>query len=127
MTGTFFLRNSNSSGPPDVTFTFGPGGGQPVGGDWNFDGSDGVGVYVASSGTFFLKFENSPGNADLVFSPGPAGLGYRPISGDWDGDGDDTAGLYGTLSGCTNGGGDCDDTNANVNPGSGRGLRQWPG
>lgn len=34
--GAWFLRNSNSSGPADITpFTFGTGGGQPIAGDWS--------------------------------------------------------------------------------------------
>ena len=43
-TGTFFLRNSNSSGPADLVYTFGPIGAMPVVGDWDGNGSTTVGV-----------------------------------------------------------------------------------
>src|SRR5262245_52678730 len=44
-TGTFFLRNSNSSGPADVVFNFGPANLVPIKGDWDGDGDDTVGLY----------------------------------------------------------------------------------
>jgi hypothetical protein len=34
-TGTFFLRNTNASGPADLAFSFGPTGAMPVVGDWD--------------------------------------------------------------------------------------------
>ena len=32
--GTFYLRNSLSTGPADIVFSFGAGGGHPVMGHW---------------------------------------------------------------------------------------------
>jgi hypothetical protein len=33
--GTFLLRNSNTSRPPDMVIPFGSAGDQPVAGNWN--------------------------------------------------------------------------------------------
>jgi hypothetical protein len=43
----FFLRNSNTGGVADITFTFGPAGSgfMPIVGDWNGDGVDTIGLY----------------------------------------------------------------------------------
>jgi hypothetical protein len=92
----FFLKNSNSAGPADLVFPYGPGasGWTPIAGDWNGDGVDTVGLYNPTTSTFFLKNTNSAGPADLVFPYGPAGAGWTPIVGDWNGDGVDTIGLY---------------------------------
>jgi hypothetical protein len=95
-TSVFFLRNSNSSAPADLVFSYGPAGAgwMPVVGDWNGDGVDTIGLYNPSSSFFFLRNSNSSAPADLVFSYGPAGAGWIPIAGDWNGDGTDTIGLY---------------------------------
>jgi hypothetical protein len=34
-TGTWFLRNTNSPGPGDLVFAYGPPGATPFTGDWN--------------------------------------------------------------------------------------------
>jgi len=93
---TFFLRNSNSGGTADLTFTYGPSslGWIPITGDWNGDGIDTVGLYDPAHAAFFLRNSNSGGNADITFTFGPAGAGLIPIVGDWNGDGVDTVGLY---------------------------------
>jgi hypothetical protein len=54
-----------------------------VRGDWNGDGVDTIGIYLASTGTWFLRNTNSPGAADLVFGYGPANA--VPLTGNWDG------------------------------------------
>jgi hypothetical protein len=94
--GFFFLRNSNSPGPADTFFGFGPSGlgWIPLAGDWDGDGDDTPGLYDPSSGFFYIRNQNAPGGADAFFGFGPGGLGWKPIVGDWDGDGDDTIGLY---------------------------------
>jgi hypothetical protein len=98
--GAWFLRNSSSSGPADVVFTYGGGGALvPITGDWNGDGIDTPGLYDPASGAFFLRNSNTPGPADLVFTFGGGGAGIVPITGDWNGDGTDTIGLYITASG----------------------------
>ena len=100
-TGAWFLRNSNSAGGADVTFTYGGGGPGlvPIAGDWDGDGDDTPGLYDPSTGAFFLKNSNAAGAADLVFTFGAGGAAVQPITGDWDGDGDDTVGLYDSGSG----------------------------
>ena len=95
-TGVWFLRNTNSSGPADLTFSYGAGLSDvtPVVGDWNNDGTDTIGLYRASDGMWFLRNANSSGGADLTFSYGAGITGAIPVVGDWDNDGDDTIGLY---------------------------------
>jgi hypothetical protein len=83
--GIFFLRNTNTAGPADLTFGFGPSGDgwTPIAGDWNADGADTIGLYGAATGTFFLRNTNTPGAADLAFIYGPPGA--VPIADDWNG------------------------------------------
>lgn len=94
--GTWFLRNSNSSGAADAAFYYGPipSTWTPVKGDFDGDGDDSIGLYDPSSGYFYLRNSNGPGAADLQFSFGPGGLGWVPLIGDWDADGTDSVGLY---------------------------------
>jgi hypothetical protein len=100
-TATWFLRNTNTAGPADLTFTYGPAGAGflPLKGDWDADGIDTVGLYDPGTSTFFLKNTNASGNADLVVRFGEAGLGYLPLSGDWNGDEMDTIGLFNPATG----------------------------
>ncbi len=96
---TWFLRNSNSAGPADVQFGYGPAGTTfALAGDWNNDGVDTPGVYNQTTGQFFLRNSNTPGNATIVFSFGAANT-YVPLAGDWNGDGTDSVGLYNPASG----------------------------
>jgi hypothetical protein len=86
----FLLRNSNSTGSPDVVFKYGLLGDRPVIGDWNKNASATVGIKRGS--TFYLRNSNSSGSPDLTFSFGePEDL---PIAGDWNNDGTDTIGVY---------------------------------
>jgi Beta-propeller repeat len=89
--GKFFLRNSNTAGPPDITVTFGAAVDIPLAGDWDGDGDDTIGVYRDSQHKFFLrnKLNAAP---DIIVQFGIAG--DVPITGDWDGDGDDTIGVF---------------------------------
>jgi hypothetical protein len=80
--GTFFLRNSNTSGVADITFAFGSTGFYPVAGDWNSDGLDSVGVYNNTNGTFFLRNSNSAGAADFTLTFGDPG--DTPFAGKWE-------------------------------------------
>ena len=59
-TQTFFLRNSNDSGPANLAFGFGAAGDIPIKGDWNNDGVDTIGVYRPTTGEFFLRNTNTP-------------------------------------------------------------------
>jgi hypothetical protein len=94
--GSVFLRNTNSPGPADYSFGYGPAGSgwTPLAGDWDVNGTDTIGLYDPASSTFFLKNSNAPGGADLVYGFGPDAAGWRPIAGDWDGNGTDTVGLF---------------------------------
>ncbi|HKA18089.1 MAG TPA: hypothetical protein VKN18_07195 [Blastocatellia bacterium] len=98
---SFFLRNSNSFGVTDATFTYGPAGAGfiPLVGDWNGDGIDTTALYNPTMGAFFLRNSNSGGVADISFPYGPAGAGFIPLAGDWDGDGITTIGLYNPAAG----------------------------
>jgi hypothetical protein len=88
--GIWFLRNTNSSGPHDVTFGFGMSTDVPVVGDWDGDGVATVGVF--RDGSWLLRNTNSTGNPDLTMALG--GPGDIPVVGDWNGDGIDTVGVY---------------------------------
>ena len=94
--GMWFLRNDNSGGVADLTFSYGAGisGAIPVVGDWNNDDTDTIGLYQPSTGLWFLRNTNTSGVADLTFSYGAGVSGGVPVVGDWDGDGDDTIGIY---------------------------------
>jgi len=90
----WYLRNSNTDGPPDVTpFAFGKSGRTPLVGDWNGDGIDTPGFYNTATGGFQLRNSSSAGTPDIGFVFGSGGTAV-PLVGDWDGDGVDTIGLY---------------------------------
>jgi hypothetical protein len=98
--GAWFLRNSNTPGPANLTFTYGAGGLLvPIAGDWDGDGDDTPGVYDPTTGNFFLRNSNSGGNADIIFTFGGPGVGQIPLAGDWNGDGVDTIGIYNPVTG----------------------------
>lgn len=94
--GVWWMRNSVSSGFPDMYFTFGQGAinWQPVVGDWDGDLQqvDTIGLY--HEGRVVLRNTNAGGFLDIAFNFGPQERGWLPIAGDWDGDGIDTIGLY---------------------------------
>ena len=99
--GAWFLRDSNTPGPADLTFSYGPAGvaWPPLAGDWNGDGVDTPGLFDPVNSAFFLRNACSPGPADLVVGFGPPGSQWQPVAGDWNGDGVDTIGLYDPGSG----------------------------
>jgi serine protease len=90
---TFYLRNSNTAGAPDITKKLGATTDYPVVGDWDGNGTDTIGLY--RNGVFYLSNSNTTGQIDLTFAFGKAG--DQPIAGDWDGDGIDTIGIYRSL------------------------------
>jgi hypothetical protein len=99
LTGTWRLRNSNTSGGADIT-PFSYGGSQfiPVVGDWNGDGKTTIGLYEPTAGTWSLRNSNSAGSPDITpFSYG--GNQYIPVVGDWNNDGKTTIGVYEPNSG----------------------------
>ena len=104
-TGQFLLRNSNTAGSPNFTFTFGQSGDKPVVGDWNGDGVTDIGVF--RNGTFLLATVQTTLKAPCLFcipvlttaatplpsfSFGPSA--GSPVAGDWNGDGIDTIGVF---------------------------------
>jgi len=85
-----YLRNTNSTGPSDVSFPFGQRGDKTLTCDWNGDGIDTIGV--VRSGMFYLRNSNSAGPHDSSFRYGnPTDI---PLCGDWDADGVDTIGVF---------------------------------
>ena len=67
----------------------------PVAGDWDGDGSDGIGTYDYATGTWNLRNTASDGAPDagtFVFWAGANTASY-PVVGDWDGNGTDTVGV----------------------------------
>jgi hypothetical protein len=89
---TWYLRNTNATGPANLVFQFGDSGDRPVVGDWNEDGTDTIGVYRPSTGVFFLRNFNSAGGPQYQFAYGNSE--DLPIAGDWNNSGTDTIGLY---------------------------------
>ncbi len=88
---TWMLRNSNSSGPPDIVLEFGEPGDQPVVGDWNGDGADSIGV-LSPNGVWKLRVDRSTGPPDSEFVFGQSG--DTALVGDWNGNGVDTIGVH---------------------------------
>lgn len=79
----------------DTRFNWGPQepGWQPVIGDWNGDGIDGIGLY--KDGLWLLRSVDLSGNViDTEFDFGDMLNGAVALAGDWDGDGVDTVGLF---------------------------------
>jgi len=80
--GTFYLRNSNSTGYADIAFAFGNGGNlYPISGDWDGNGIDTIGVFDRTNGLFELRNSNTAGAADYLFTLGLPG--DIPIAGRW--------------------------------------------
>ncbi len=80
--GVFYLRNSNSSGPADITVPFGSSGMLPLAGDWNGDDIDTIGIYDAASGVFYLSNSNLTPAVNYSFVLGNPG--DTPLAGRWD-------------------------------------------
>ncbi|HEX7277253.1 MAG TPA: hypothetical protein VF244_07745, partial [Acidimicrobiales bacterium] len=77
--GVWYIRNSNSQGVADGSFTYGNSGDKPLAADW--DGNDSVTPGVTRGGTWFLRNSNTTGVADLSFTYGNATdkqLTWRP-------------------------------------------------
>lgn len=90
--GNWHLRNANTEGFPNSSFSFGWSTTNiPVAGDFDGgDGPDGIGIY--DNGVFYLRTTPTPGQPDLTIAYGFNGA--TPLIGDWDGDGLDTIGIY---------------------------------
>jgi hypothetical protein len=91
---TFYLRNSNTPGFPDLSIPYGAVGDLPVVGDWDGNGTTTIGVYRPSTSTFYLRNSNTLGLPDITASLGDGPGGDLPVVGDWNGDGVWTIGVY---------------------------------
>jgi hypothetical protein len=87
--GTWFLRNTPTTGGPDRSVAYGLASDLPLTGDWDGNGTKTPGVFRA--GVFYLRNDNSSGVADITVGFG--GPGDTPIVGDWDGNNTDTVGV----------------------------------
>jgi CubicO group peptidase (beta-lactamase class C family) len=100
---TFYLKNNLSPGPADMTFEFGPVQGYPLGGDWDGDGLDTIGLFDSITKTFYFRNSNSGGPPEhsFVLDEGPffeclvcnrlppATIpGVFPVAGEWSTKGD---------------------------------------
>lgn len=79
--GVFHLKTTLESGPADLSFGFGPGGGVclPVAGDFTGQGHYTVGLVDPVTRVVYLRFENSHGPAHAQF----AVLDDSLFGGDW--------------------------------------------
>jgi hypothetical protein len=93
-TATWYLRSSNSAGPPDAgQFQYGGAGWVPVTGDWGNSGHSGVGAFDPATATWYLRNETSAGAPDAgQFAYG--GVGWVPITGDWGNSGQTGVGAF---------------------------------
>ena len=89
---TFYLRNTNDAGEPEVTVAFGARDDVPLAGDWDGNGTTTIGTYRPADSTFHLRNENTPGEPDVVVAFGKSG--DVPVVGDWDGNGTTTVGVF---------------------------------
>lgn len=92
--GMWWFRDANASGDADLRFAFGPreDGWQPLSGDWNGDGIDGIGVY--KDGLFILRDTTDAGVMNYQVNLGIFEPGWQAVVGDWNGDGRDSVGMY---------------------------------
>jgi hypothetical protein len=81
--GSWYLRNSSTTGSADETFAFGSPGDIPVAGDWLGTGTITPGV--VRNGIWYLRYTNTPGVADKSFAFGNPG--DIPVTGHWGGPG----------------------------------------
>jgi hypothetical protein len=86
----WYLRNSNSAGPPDVILNYGDKGDRVVVCDWDGNGTDTVGVF--RQGNFYLRNTNTTGIGEVNFAYGDPG--DVALVGDWDNNDTDTVGVF---------------------------------
>jgi hypothetical protein len=84
-THKFYLNKSGNGawGSGDKTYSFGNTGDIPVSGDWNHDGTTGIGVYRPSTHKFYLDTtgNGAGGSGDATYSVGNSG--DTPVIGGW--------------------------------------------
>jgi hypothetical protein len=93
-TGTWYLRGSNSAGPPAAgQFRFGTASSVPVSGDWTGTSADTIGVFDQNTFTWYLRSANSAGPPDAgQFQYGASG--WLPVTGDWHNSGHTGVGVF---------------------------------
>jgi hypothetical protein len=99
---TFFLRNTNAAGNPDLTvvITGAQATDRPVAGRWTLGSpATGVGLYRPGNGQFLLKNVNVSGPADASFVVTTTGTLVAPVAGDWTRQGFATVGVVVNLGG----------------------------
>lgn len=94
--GVWLFRDSNTTGSTDIVIRYGTqlgGGWQPVVGDWDGDGVDGIGLY--KDGRWLLRdIDDNAVTTEYKFIFGANESGWQPVAGDWNGNGVDGIGLY---------------------------------
>ncbi|MCK6210457.1 C40 family peptidase [Georgenia sp. EYE_87] len=83
---TFYVRNTNTTGPHELTFSYGRAGETVLVGDWDGDGVDTLAVRRGN--LFHVKNTLVSGVADHVIAYGR--VGDTVLVGDWDADAQDT-------------------------------------
>jgi parallel beta-helix repeat protein len=101
---TWYLRNENSPGAPDIPpFAYGAAGWVPVVGDWNGAGVttvgafDPIGQFGKPPATWYLNLRNESGGGAGAVDIAPfafGAAGWKPVVGDWDGNGTTTVGVF---------------------------------
>jgi hypothetical protein len=86
---TWYIRQVEGGGRPDLIFDFGQPGDVPVAGDWVGNGVHTAGVVRGNQ--WLLRNRNSAGPPDISFTFGQPG--DVPVVGDWDGSGRDGIGV----------------------------------
>jgi phospholipase/lecithinase/hemolysin len=91
---TWYLRNTNNPGAPNIApFAYGGAHWTAVVGDWDGNGSTTIAAIDPQTMTWYLRNSNSAGAPDFTpFAYG--GPGWLPVVGDWDGDGRDSIGVF---------------------------------
>ena len=99
-TSTFYLTNTLQTGFAEHTFGYGEpnAGWKPLVGDWNGDGTTGVGLFAPKASTFYLTNAFVSGFAQYTFGYGEPNAGWKPLVGDWNGNGAAGVGLYAPSS-----------------------------
>ncbi len=84
-TSTFYLRTSNTSGVPDYTFAYGAAGAgwTTLVGDWDGNGTSGVGLYAPSTSTFYLTNTLTTGTTEAEVQFGTPSTTLKPLVGCW--------------------------------------------
>jgi hypothetical protein len=85
----WYLRNQNTAGAAQLSFSFGSPGDRPIVGDWNGDGTDTIGIVRGNR--WYLRDSNTSGAAQYSAAFGRST--DKPVAGDWNNDNKDTPGV----------------------------------